>query len=91
VAVAGSYHVSGVIIGRGVCGMLSAIPTVVAAGSIEDMFSIRARIIPIQMWVGCSILALSHGPLYAFSIERSLGWYVVAARFDFMENANTPD
>jgi MFS family permease len=74
VAAAGSYHVSGVVVGRCVSGMLSAIPTVVAAGSIEDMFSVRARIMPIQFWVGCSILGLSHGPLLAFVIERSLGW-----------------
>jgi MFS family permease len=74
VAVGGSHHVSAVIIGRVVSGLLSAIPSVVAMGSIEDMFSSRARIMPTQMWVGVSILALSHGPLVAFYIDQWLGW-----------------
>jgi MFS family permease len=74
VAAGGSHHVSAVIIGRGLSGLLSAIPAVVAAGSIEDMFSPRARIMPVQFWVGFAILALSHGPLAAFYINEWLGW-----------------
>jgi hypothetical protein len=80
VVVALPNHISGVVIGRLFSGFLSAIPSVVVGGSIEDMWSPRARIWAIQTWIAASILGLSVAPIIATTISRSsLGWYVFLA------------
>lgn len=64
-----------VIVGRFFSGMLSAMPTCVATGSVENMWDSRARIWAIACWAAAGIFGMALGPLYAVSIsESSLGW-----------------
>jgi len=66
-----------VIVCRLVSGILSAMPTVVAVGSIENNWNASERVWMIYMWSFFGTMALSIGPVYAtFITESSLGWYV---------------
>jgi hypothetical protein len=69
-------HLSTIIIGRFLCGMLSAMPTCVAIGSLENIWDSRARICAISVWAAAGIFAMAVGPMFAvFVSESSLGWY----------------
>lgn len=64
-----------IVIGRFLCGLLSAMPTCVAIGSLENMWDSRARIWAIALWAAAGILAMAVGPLFAVYVrESSLGW-----------------
>jgi MFS family permease len=66
-----------VIIGRFCCGFLSAIPTVVGSGSIEDLWDVRQRIWAIDIWIKGSIVGIALGPTVGVYISTSsLHWYV---------------
>lgn len=68
-----------VFVGRFLSGAVSAMPTCVAAGSIEDMWGIEARIWVIEVWVAAALLGLVVGPIAATHIcTSSLGWYGVS-------------
>jgi hypothetical protein len=67
-----------VITGRLLCGMLSAMPTCVAIGSLENIWDVRARIWAIAVWAAAGIFAMAVGPLFAiFVSDSTLGWYVL--------------
>ena len=69
-------HLSTIIIGRFLCGMLSAMPTCVAVGSLENLWDSRARIWAISVWAAAGIFAMAVGPMFAvFVSESNLGWY----------------
>lgn len=64
-----------IIVGRFLCGMLSAVPTCVAAGSLENIWDSRARIWGISSWAAAGVFAMAIGPLYAVYVSDSqLGW-----------------
>lgn len=64
-----------IIIGRFFTGLLSSIPTCCACGSLENMYSSKARIWAISIWAAAGVYAMSIGPLYAVAISESgLGW-----------------
>ncbi|KAK4611802.1 Major facilitator superfamily multidrug transporter mdrA [Fulvia fulva] len=64
-----------VIIGRTLSGVFSALPTIVAVGSIENMWNSKGRIWVIQIWVVVAIFALALGPPIAVYIsETTAGW-----------------
>lgn len=64
-----------IVLGRFLCGLLSAMPTCVAIGSLENMWDSRARIWAIALWAAAGILAMAVGPLFAVYVrESSLGW-----------------
>ncbi|KAI5363686.1 putative major facilitator superfamily, MFS transporter superfamily [Septoria linicola] len=64
-----------VIVGRFFSGFFSAMPTVVAVGSIENMWDAKGRIWVIQIWVMMAIFALALGPPVATYVsESSAGW-----------------
>ena len=66
------------IIGRFCCGFLSAIPTVVGSGSIEDLWDVRQRIWAIDIWIKGSIVGIALGPTVGVYISTSsLHWYVL--------------
>lgn len=65
---------AGIVIGRFVTGFLSAIPTVVVAGSIEDMFNAKDRIWLIFLWAMVSNMGLITGPIMSTYITALLGW-----------------
>jgi MFS family permease len=65
---------SGVFLGRFISGLASAVPAVVVAGSIEDMFDARKRIWLIWTWELGTVLALAVGPIYGSYITANVGW-----------------
>ncbi|KAK0618882.1 MFS multidrug transporter [Immersiella caudata] len=67
-------HPSAVWIGRLVTGFASAIPAVVTAGSIEDMFDGRQRVWLVVLWNAGSTAGLCLGPVYATFILTVLKW-----------------
>lgn len=75
VVVGCSTLIAFVIIGRFLCGVMSAIPSVVAGGSLEEMWSSRARIWAVHIWIASSVLGLAVAPMFATRIAKSsLGW-----------------
>lgn len=64
----------GAIVGRFVSGFLSAIPTTVVIGSIEDMFNARDRVWMICIWAVTSNLGLIVGPILSIYIVADLDW-----------------
>ena len=63
-----------VIIGRFITGVLSAIPTVIIAGSIEDLFDTGDRIWMVYIWAVTANLGLVLGPIMSTYVTYSLGW-----------------
>jgi hypothetical protein len=64
-----------IITGRLFCGILSAMPTCVATGSVENIWDSRARIWGIASWAAAGVFAMAIGPLYAVYVSDSqLGW-----------------
>jgi hypothetical protein len=67
-----------IVTSRLLCGMLSAMPTCVAIGSMENIWDTRARIWAIAAWAAAGIFAMAVGPLFAiFVSDSTLGWYVL--------------
>ena len=64
-----------VIVCRFMTGLLSAMPAVVAAGSIENMWNMKSRTFLIHIWIGGAVVGLALGPPVATFISTSvLGW-----------------
>ncbi|KAB8215668.1 major facilitator superfamily domain-containing protein [Aspergillus novoparasiticus] len=64
----------GVVIGRFISDFLSAIPAVIAADSIEDLFNARDRIWMMSRWtVVCNIGSII-GPIFGTGIVSVLDW-----------------
>ncbi|KAM3420904.1 hypothetical protein BST61_g4139 [Cercospora zeina] len=73
--VGASPTVPAVVVGRFVSGFLGAMPAVVACGSLENMWDIKARIWLVHAWIMGSVLALALAPTFAIAVsESSLGW-----------------
>ena len=65
-----------VIVARFISGIFSAIPTIVVAGSIEDMFNMKARVWMIFTWVLIGNVAVCVGPIYSTYVTAEIGWLV---------------
>ncbi|KAJ5095925.1 hypothetical protein NUU61_005281 [Penicillium alfredii] len=65
---------AGPIIGRLSSGFLSAIPTIVVAGSIEDMFNSKDRIWLIFLWAMVANIGMVLGPIMSIYIIVHLSW-----------------
>ncbi|KAL1846672.1 hypothetical protein Daus18300_014189 [Diaporthe australafricana] len=65
-----------IFVGRFITGLASAVPSVVIAGSVEDLFDTRARVWVIVLWNAATTIALCIGPIYASYIIASpqAGW-----------------
>lgn len=64
-----------IVIGRFISGAMSAIPAVCIGGSLEEMWSPRARIWTIHIWIAGSVVGLAVAPVFAtFIAESSRGW-----------------
>lgn len=75
VVMAASPTLPAVIVGRIVCGFVSALPTTVAVSSFENMFDFRSRIWVLHIWISCAVAALGMGPVVATYICTSpLRW-----------------
>jgi MFS family permease len=82
---AGAYSIScllvgvvpspaGVFIGRFISGYASAVPAIVLAGSIEDLYSTWPRLWLLWLWNCSTILGLGIGPMYGSYIVSAIGW-----------------
>jgi len=62
-------------------GVLSAMPTVVATGSIENMWGSRDRVWVVSVWAVGGVLGLAIGPVYAVYVSASnMGWQVATPK-----------
>lgn len=60
---------------RFVTGLLSAMPCVVATGSLENMWDFRSRTFVIHVWISAAVVGLALGPPVATFVSTSaLGW-----------------
>jgi len=67
--------VATVTVGRLVQGLMSAMPTVVAIGSIEDMWSSEHRIWVVDAFAIAGFFGMALGPVFAVYVaESTLGW-----------------
>lgn len=69
--------ISGAFVGRFISGFVSAVPSIVVSGSIEDMFDMQQRVWMIFIWACATTGGLLLGPVYGTYISYSLGWYVL--------------
>lgn len=65
-----------IFVGRFITGIASAVPSVVIAGSVEDLFDTRARVWVVVLWNAATTIALCLGPIYASYIiaTPNAGW-----------------
>ena len=54
-------------------GLLSAIPSAVIAGSINDMFNMRCRVWILFTWVLAESIGLGVGPIFSTYVTQFLG------------------
>ncbi|PYH87803.1 MFS general substrate transporter [Aspergillus ellipticus CBS 707.79] len=66
--------IGGLVVGRFITGFLSAIPTVVITGSIEDMFNSQDRILVMLIYVAMACMGVSAGPIISSYISVRYGW-----------------
>jgi len=66
--------IAGVFVGRFVSGFASAVPSVVIAGSVQDMYASTHRVWMVLVWNGSTTLALTLGPIYGSYIAHTIGW-----------------
>ena len=64
-----------VAVGRFISGSLSAMPSVVVNGSIEDMFNTDTRIWIVFMNAISTNIGLAGGPIMSGYITTTLGWF----------------
>ncbi|KAG9800884.1 MFS general substrate transporter, partial [Aureobasidium melanogenum] len=83
IVVAAPNHIAGVVVGRFVSGFVSALPSTVACGSLEDMWDARARIWALSIYIVFAVMSLGVGPPVGTYLATSpAGWqwtYWVAA------------
>ncbi|KOC11239.1 hypothetical protein AFLA70_617g000370 [Aspergillus flavus AF70] len=67
-------HPAAAAVGRVITGFLSAVPSVVIAGSIEDMFSTRERIWLTLPYMAVADFGIATGPVMSTYITAAWGW-----------------
>jgi MFS family permease len=67
-------HIGAVIVGRFFSGLSSALPTVVIAGSAEDMFNSGHRIWILYAWAVAANVGICIGPIFGTLVVISLDW-----------------
>ncbi|RYP71168.1 hypothetical protein DL771_004968 [Monosporascus sp. 5C6A] len=68
------HSLPAIIIARFLSGLASAIPTIVVAGSMEDMYNVRSRVWMIFVWAVVGNAAVCVGPIYSSYVTLNLGW-----------------
>ncbi|GKT48966.1 multidrug transporter TPO1_2 [Colletotrichum spaethianum] len=66
--------IPGIVVGRFVGGLLSSMPTVVATGSIEDLWDTHERVWWVFWWALLANLGLLTGPVFSDLIMASAPW-----------------
>ena len=68
-------------------GFLSAIPSAVMAGSINDMFNMRCRVWILFTWVLAGSIGLGVGPIFSDAISRMVSSHVTNMLHDSRANS----
>lgn len=63
-----------VYIGRFITGFASAVPSVVLAGSVEDLFNSRSRVWIVLLWNSLATAGLIFGPILGVFVSLNIGW-----------------
>ncbi|KAH6618445.1 MFS multidrug transporter [Boeremia exigua] len=63
-----------VYIGRFITGFASAVPSVVLAGSVEDLFNSRQRVWFVLLWNSLATAGLVFGPILGVYVSLNRGW-----------------
>ncbi|KAH0423436.1 hypothetical protein CcaCcLH18_12169 [Colletotrichum camelliae] len=66
--------IAGIVVGRFGSGFLSAIPTVIATGSIEDLWDTHARVWWMFWWALLANLGILAGPVFGELITAQAAW-----------------
>lgn len=74
IIIAAVPSIAAVFIGRFVTGLLSAIPSIVVAGSIEDLYRTEARVWLVFVWLTTANLGLVVGSILGSYVSYSIGW-----------------
>lgn len=69
-------NVAAVVVGRAVCGGMSAVGGSVAAGSMQDIFDMKELVWAFYGWCAVSVGGLALGPIYGSYISSEVSWYV---------------
>ena len=72
--------IAAIIVGRFATGVLSAIPSIILAGSIEDMFNSGPRIWMIYVWSMAANLGFCIGPIVGAYVTAEIDWYASLPR-----------
>jgi MFS family permease len=74
IVIARASHISTIIIFRFINGLASAVPTIIVAGSAEDLFHAGHRIWMIYAWALTANVGVCVGPIFGTLVAESLGW-----------------
>lgn len=74
IIIGNSSHIGAVIVGRFFSGLSSALPTVVIAGSAEDIFHSGHRIWIVYAWAVAANVGICVGPIFGTCIVTAVGW-----------------
>ncbi|KAK0510422.1 hypothetical protein JMJ35_006854 [Cladonia borealis] len=66
--------IAAIVIGRFATGLLSAIPSIILAGSIEDMFNSGPRIWMVYVWSMAANLGFCIGPIVGAYVTAEINW-----------------
>jgi MFS family permease len=66
--------VAGAFVGRFISGIMSAVPSIIVEGSIEDMFNMKRRIWMVFLWACATTAGLVIGPIYGSYVSATFGW-----------------
>lgn len=68
-------------------GLLSATPSIVVAGSLEDIFDSKTRLWLVSVWLVLANMSLVVGPIFAAYVVSLIGWYGLQ-RLEYTMDAN---
>lgn len=72
--------IAAIIVGRFATDVLSAIPSIVLAGSIEDMFNSGPRIWMVYVWSMAANLGFCIGPIVGAYVTAQIDWHASISR-----------
>jgi MFS family permease len=70
--------VAAAVVGRFISGIMSAVPSVVVSGSVEDLYNMKHRVWLMFLWACATTMGLLLGPIYGSYISTTIGRFVLA-------------
>ena len=77
IPIGAAHSLPAVFVGRFMTGLLSSTPSIVVAGTLEDMFDSKTRLWLVSVWLIIANLALVTGPIFAAYVAFVVHWLVV--------------